>query len=183
MFAAQLAITPLVGHTVGDMAHGGIIAYILRDGDPGYDAGQQHGLVISGAPYPNDWEYPWSDSTEWLGTTSYAIGTHSANCTAIINQSGHTTSAALYCRNLVSGGYSDWNLPSVYEQLAICENAAVLGIDQERAYWTSSEYHYAWDPGPGKAQGAFVAWWEGEWYEDCMFKSESSLPFYSIRSF
>ena len=166
---------------VGDLAYGGMVAYILQAGDPGYDSSHQHGLVISGAAYENDYEYPWSNATAYLGTTSYAIGSGAANSAAIVGQAGHTISAAKFCLDLVAGGCSDWYLPSVNEFLAIAGSAAVLGISNElgRGYWTSSEYPYS---SPGN-QGMFVAYDYGAWYEDCDFKTETSTPFYAVRSF
>ncbi len=167
---------------VGDLAYGGMVAYILQAGDPGYDAAHQHGLVIAGPPYENDYEYPWSNQNAYLGTTSYAFGSGPANCAAIVGQAGHTSSAAKYCLDLVSGGCSDWYLPSVNEFFAMLTNEVILGITR-RVYWTSSEYPYEY---PGNL-GMFLNWYEDAtdqlWYEDCDSKAEDSYPFYVVRSF
>ena len=167
---------------VGDLAYGGMVAYLLQPGDPGYDAAHQHGLVISGPAYVNEYEYPWSNETAYLGTTSYAIGSGAANSAAIVGQAGHTTSAAKYCLDLVSGGCSDWYLPSVNEFFAILRNEVILTIEK-RTYWTSSESRYE---NPGNL-GMFITWYEDEveqlWYEDADTKLETSYWFYAVRSF
>ena len=184
MFAAHLTAAPASTggtHAAGDLAFGGKIAYILQPGDPGYDAAHQHGLVISGAAYPNG-TYPWSNVTRSVGTTGSAIGTGAANCAAIAAQSGHTSSAAKFCLDLVTGGYSDWYLPSVNEFLAIVTNATLLGIPKvPGVYWTSTEYNNS------ATLGLFVAWYEDEydqlWYEDNDVKTETAYAFYAVRNF
>ena len=120
---------------VGDLAYGGMVAYLLQPGDPGYDAAHQHGLVISGSAYVNEYEYPWSNQTAYLGTTSYAIGSGAANSAAIVGQAGHTTSAAKYCLDLVSGGCSDWYLPSVDEFFAILGNEWRIMVSGKSWRW------------------------------------------------
>ena len=78
------------------------------------------------------------------GADSKALGAGYQNTIDIVAQ-GHTnpaTSAARYCSDLVSGGQSDWYLPSVGEMKMICEVAylqrgiTTLLVD---TYWTSSE--------------------------------------------
>lgn len=79
-------------------------AYSLRDVGPG------GGLIfyINGTTYyeaaPSDQStsQAWSNITSTLiGTTGTAIGNGQANTTAIINQSGHTDSAAKLCDDLI----------------------------------------------------------------------------------
>ena len=78
------------------------------------------------------------------GADSKALGAGYQNTIDIVAQ-GHTnpaTSAARYCSDLVSGGQSDWYLPSVGEMKMICEVAYLqLGITTllVDTYWTSSE--------------------------------------------
>ncbi len=49
-------------------------------------------------------------------------GTGMKNTVAIINQSGHTNSAAKICRDYRGGGFSDWYLPSKEELWYMCWN-------------------------------------------------------------
>ena len=80
------------------------INYNLRD------IGPAGGLIfaIIGSTYYEAAPSDQSASQEWsnihatlIGTTGTAIGTGQANTTAIINQAGHTTSAAKLCADLV----------------------------------------------------------------------------------
>jgi hypothetical protein len=79
-------------------------AYSLRDTGPaggyiGYIAGT---TCYEVAPSDQSTGRTWSNVTAAaVGTTSTAIGTGQANTTAIINQAGHTDSAAKLCDDLI----------------------------------------------------------------------------------
>jgi hypothetical protein len=75
-----------------------------------------------------------------------AIGTGKTNTTAIINQPGHTASAAKSCDTLVFNAYGDWFLPSKNELNAMfinlhdkSEESRLGGFDTDSYYWSSSE--------------------------------------------
>ena len=128
---------------VGDSYGGGIVAYILVEGDPGYDPDIQYGLIAATADQRA--ECAWSNITDILiGTTDTSIGTGLANTMAIIGQSGHTNSAAKVCDDYsVTIGditYADWFLPSKDELSKLYINRDVIGgfVDYFD-YWSSSE--------------------------------------------
>jgi Protein of unknown function (DUF1566) len=133
---------------VGDSYQGGIIAYILQSGDPGFDANVQHGLVAT----PNDL----STSIVWhIGSicftyaTATAIGTGNANTNTIVAVLGEGSYAAKLCSDLELNGYSDWYLPSKDELNKLYINRELIGGFNTSAdiwYWSSSEtaQHYCW---------------------------------------
>jgi hypothetical protein len=126
---------------VGDIYGGGIVAYILVNGDTGYDANKQHGLISATADLNGGATITWSNITNILvGTTGTAIGTGQANTTAIVGQSGYTGGAAWLCNDLTEGGYSDWYLPSKDELYKLYLNQVAIGGFSDYAYWSSSEY-------------------------------------------
>jgi Protein of unknown function (DUF1566)/Invasin, domain 3 len=130
---------------IGDNYCGGIIAYILVSGDPGYVAGQTHGLIAA----PGDqstgslW---WNGSYITTGATGTAIGTGAANTTAIVATQGAGSYAAKLCDDLVLNGYSDWYLPSRDELNKLYLNKRAVGGFETYFYWSSSEdnAYYAW---------------------------------------
>lgn len=71
-----------------------------------------------------------------------------SNTTTIVNAYGTSGSyAALFCDQLVLSGYTDWFLPSTSEMDYMFNQRSVLGLKQDRLYWTSSESstgYYAW---------------------------------------
>ena len=125
---------------IGDAYGGGIIAYILRSGDPGYVAGEVHGLIAATADQSAGvW---WDGGVVGLatGATATALGTGSANTTTIIAKIGTSTSyAARVARDYRGGGHTDWCLPSKDELNKLYLGRAAIGGFEGSTYWSSSE--------------------------------------------
>jgi hypothetical protein len=139
------ASTPLIA--VGNAYQGGIIAYILVSGDPGYDATTPHGLIAATSDQSTGIQW-YNGSYFIIGSTGTAIGTGSSNTTAIIASQLNTGSyAAKLCRDFRGGGYPDWYLPSMVElNKLILNKTAIGGFYDHSFYWSSSENPYgaAW---------------------------------------
>jgi len=134
MTGAPAAGVPVVGMRDG----GGVIAYILQAGDPGYIAGETHGLITT---LPGDRitsiTYGCSGSNI-PGAEGIALGTGNQNTIDVVSGCGLSPIAAKDCYNLIYGGYSDWYLPSKDELNKIYLNQAILGFSGIN-YWSSSE--------------------------------------------
>ena len=137
-------------HYIGEKYGGGVIFHLWKD-----NAGVEHGLIVALTDQ--------STSRAWSNVTSAAIGTSAqsswdglSNSNSIVGQAGHTSSAAKLCLDLVSGGQSDWYLPSIQELNMLWNNyytvtralSQISGATQlsNSVYWSSSE------------DGNFFAW-------------------------
>ena len=137
-------------HYIGEEYGGGVIFHLWKD-----NAGVEHGLIVALTDQ--------STSRAWSNVTSAAIGTSAqsswdglSNSNSIVGQAGHTSSAAKLCLDLVSGGQSDWYLPSIQELNMLWNNyytvtralSQISGATQlsNSVYWSSSENYnnYAW---------------------------------------
>ena len=137
-------------HFVGELYGGGIVFYINEDG--------LSGLIISIEDLNN------ANGSVWSNITSIEIGASAQdyyqggiNTTGIINQAGHTNSAAQFCEDYVYDGFSDWYLPSIVELREIdkvvirinnvLENDGdpntygikIANIEPYSRYWSSTE--------------------------------------------
>jgi hypothetical protein len=143
---------------VGDVYQGGKVAYILVNGDPGYDATTQHGLIAATSDQGRliTWDrltgsFPLFQGTN-RGAIGTAIGTGFSNTNTIIVSQGTiaTNYAAGLARAYIAGGYTDWYLPSKEELNKLYLNRfAIGGFMSNGLYWSSSEnqnypYHSAW---------------------------------------
>ena len=138
-------------HYIGEAFGGGVIFHLWKDAQ-----GVEHGLVV--ATTDQSAAQVWSniDNVE-IGQTAQSSWDGLSNSNAIVTQSGHTSSAAKLCLDLVSGGQSDWYLPSNQELSMLWNNyftvvkslSQISGASQLASvsnYWSSSEGNstYAW---------------------------------------
>ncbi len=137
-----LEVVPLV---VGDSYGGGIVAYILQEGESNgvydYVEGETHGLIAATADQ--------SDGICWhsrpygliIGATETALGTGKANTALIISSYEDENNAAKVCDDYTNENYSDWFLPSKDELEKLRTNRDTIGgfTAKYGDYWSSSE--------------------------------------------
>ena len=122
--------------SIGDTYQGGVIFYI--------DGTGQHGLVAAIHDLPA--QHVWGCYLTMIsGADGKAIGTGNQNTLDIVAECSETPIAAEEALAYVSGGYSDWYLPSKGELLEMYNtfgNGAQYGNMDGFVYlyWSSSEY-------------------------------------------
>ncbi len=124
---------------IGMNLMGGLVAYILQSGDPGYDSTSMHGLIAAASDQSTSGIQWYNGIYTTTGATGTAIGTGNANTNAIIASQGAGSYAAQWCADLVINGYGDWYLPSKDELNKLFVNRVALGGFAQTLYWSSSE--------------------------------------------
>jgi hypothetical protein len=141
-------------HWIGEKYEGGTIAHLWKD-----SLGVEHGLIlcenkITWNPGTGVVDYiPWKPQSNGLYPAVNSNMDGTANTAALVSFYGVPSAvdqnySAYICDQLVYGGKSDWYLPSLYEMMAIKQNAFAINssilsatgdiIDPQTIYWTST---------------------------------------------
>lgn len=134
--------------SVGMPYQGGVIAYILQNGDPGFVTGQTHGLIAATSDQSTGvvWAVAAYQSASVDGTDT-VLGTGSVNTDRIIAQNGVGTAYAAGLARVYNGGsYTDWYLPSKDELNKLFLKKVAVGGFANNYYLSSSQMdaNYAW---------------------------------------
>jgi hypothetical protein len=131
--SAWIAFTPS-SLAVGQQYQGGVIAYIFQPGDPGYIAGEVHGLIA--AVSDQSAAAPWGCWGELIEFTSVILGSGQPNTVLIVYACPESGIAAMIASDYGTG----WYLPSKDELYKLYINQHLIGGFSDARYWSSSEF-------------------------------------------
>ncbi len=122
---------------LGSVFKGGIVAYLLQEGDPGYDPLLPRGLIA--AKKDQSKGASWGCMGKTVGATSNKVGGGKKNTDSILHATKEEDIAASICDELVHDGYDDWYLPSKEELNILFLNKDIIGGFSKDGYWSSTE--------------------------------------------
>lgn len=126
---------------LGQNYQGGLIGYFFQQGEPGYIAGGQHGIIVSANNLAG---IQWYNGTYIAtGANDVSIGAGKLNTEKIVTAQGNGSYAAKVCYDLILNNYNDWFLPSKNELNMIYVNRNLLGNN----FVTSTYYHSSTESG------------------------------------
>lgn len=131
-------------HYVGEYFGGGVVYHVWKD-----TMGIEHGLIVATTDIATGF---WSNvNTASVGISAQSSWDGLSNCNAVVSQPSHAASGAQLCLNLISGGQSDWYLPSVDELSYMWHNRFHINktlswvggstpLTLDGILWSSTEY-------------------------------------------
>ena len=156
-YGSQQVFTTKTTLSVGDTFGGGIVAYILQQGDFGFVSGEQHGIIIATSDlYNQKIPYGWCGITSSGGypdkdfsilsndSTKCSRGLLKAqsNMTTILNACNGTSNIASIINNYSLNGYNDWLIPTLDDLYAIKTNYSVINSSLSSIQQIKSSYNY-----------------------------------------
>jgi hypothetical protein len=130
--------------SIGQSIYGGKVAYIFQPGDPGYVAGEVHGLIASNSDLTAYARWGCT-GTLLSGASGTTLLTGNQNTLDIVAGCGESGIAAKLCADyaITTNGvtYNDWWLPSINELEKLYSNRALIGGFNAATvdYWSSSQ--------------------------------------------
>jgi hypothetical protein len=129
-------VTAVVVLALGDTHQGGRIFYFFAPGDPGYIAGETHGLIATTTDQGGG--ITWGNNLA-TGVMGDGVGAGKNNTALIVANQGAGSYAAQLCNDLVLNGYDDWYLPSKWEIHQLFLRKGYVGGFSNNYYWSSTE--------------------------------------------
>ena len=161
-YGVEVSFTTSASLVLGEPLQGGIVAYIFKNYDSGYVAGEVHGLIVAIADQaPPEGEEDEEDAgvgaawgcEQWTFATGIALGTGADNTKKILAECSEDGIAAKlsadYTVTVDGIYYDDWYLPSKDElnKLYDLHVLGFCGFAADGWYWSSTEddIEDAWD--------------------------------------
>nr|WP_321415328.1 hypothetical protein [uncultured Allomuricauda sp.] len=141
----------------GDNYQGGIVFYILKNGDKGYVPGETHGLIASfedlqtsdgefEVPWgccPDKFKFPNEVCLNITGSENEGIGYGQENTQAILEVCDEPNIAARLCDDysieFEGEVYDDWYLPT-YKEITKMNKPKEYILEHAITYWTSTQH-------------------------------------------